>query len=268
MDRRAFLRRGGLVAAGAFAGGAAVGVGTAAGAETYHVDEDVSRSGHAVGAARPAHLSGTSIIYRVQTDAPRVALTFDDGPSTRYTARILDILDAKKAAATFFEIGEHIASYPDLSRRAATSHEIGNHTWSHPNMSLATAAIARDELSRGAAEIERTTGRSPRLFRPPFGYFSGATAMIAASYNYPVVLWTDKFNVGDSMSSNLARLTEATRSGDIILGHDGGTLDNDVVVATLPSLIDSLRRRGFQLVTVADLLVSPRAIGAGNFVST
>ncbi len=262
------MRRGGLVAAGAFAGGAAVGIGTAAGAETYRIDEDVSRSGHAVGADRPANLSTTTIVYRVQTPAPVVALTFDDGPSTRYTARILDILDAKRAPATFFEIGHHIAAHPDLSRRVAATHDIGNHTWSHPNMSLASAETAREELSHGASEILRVAGRAPRVFRPPFGYFSGATAMIAAGYGYPIVLWTDKFNVGDSMASNLSRLGDSTASGDIILGHDGGTLDNDVVVATLPALIDRLRQRGFEFVTVADLLGSPPPTGAGTFVTT
>ncbi len=251
MDRRAFFRCTGLLAGGAILGASGV-----AGASEYHLQEDASLSGHAVGFARPVDLRQTTIAYRGPADEPAVALTFDDGPSARYTARVLDILDAKEVPATFFVVGRHAAGLPSVIRRAARRHEIANHTWSHPNMSLGHAKSVTRELERTEQVIERLAGRAPTAFRPPYGCFSGATTMVAARMHYPIVLWDLKFNVSDSASSNATRLASQVVPGSIILAHDGGTLNNEVVVAALPALIDSIRQRGMRFVTVTHLLGS------------
>jgi peptidoglycan/xylan/chitin deacetylase (PgdA/CDA1 family) len=250
MDRRSFLRRTGLVA-----GGSVLGAATAVGIEQSRIDLSITTAGHAVGADRPAGLLTTSINYRVATTEPTVALTFDDGPSTKYTARVLDILEQKGVVATFFLIGEHARALPALARRAAATHEIGNHTWSHPNMGLYAAPDAAHQLGRAALELESVIGRKPALFRPPYGAFSGATAMIATSLRYPIMLWDIEFNQhGDTAAANVDRLSRLAGPGSIILGHDGGTLNCEVVVAALPTLIDRLRDRGLGFATVSDLL--------------
>ncbi|MBV9592348.1 MAG: polysaccharide deacetylase family protein [Actinobacteria bacterium] len=253
MDRRQFLRRG-VLGGGLMAAGAAAGAGATLAAEDYRVDIHISASGHAVGAQRPAGVQGTSIVYRVPTDEPIVALTFDDGPSTKYTQRILDILSDSGTVATFFEIGLHVQRLPWLSRQVAADHQIGNHTWSHPDLSLAGAGTATRELARGAAEIAQVTGQPPTVFRPPYGYFSGATAMVAAGMHYPMILWDNRFDVTEDVSTNVDRLARSIRPGSIVLGHDGGTLDNAVVPAALPLLIDRLRSQGLKFVTVSHLL--------------
>ena len=143
MDRRGFLRRAGLVA-----GGGVVGAAAAVGIEQTRLDLSVSTAGHAVGADRPPGLLTTSINYRVSTSQPKVALTFDDGPSEKYTERVLDILEDKGVPATFFLIGQHVQALPALAQRAARTHEIGNHTWSHPNMGLYAAPDATRQLAR------------------------------------------------------------------------------------------------------------------------
>jgi peptidoglycan/xylan/chitin deacetylase (PgdA/CDA1 family) len=253
MNRRTFLRRAGLVA-----GGTVVGAAGAVGLEQSRVDLSISAAGHAVGADRPAGLLTTSINYRVHTSTPTVALTFDDGPSAKYTARILDILDDKNVRATFFLIGEHAKAFPDLARRAAQRHEIGNHTWSHPNMGLYEAPDVVHQLGRTERELTSIIGRRPTLFRPPYGAFSGATAMIATSMQYPITMWDIEFNQhGDSAASNIDRLNYLAGPGSIILGHDGGTLNCEVVVEALPGLIDRLRARGIGFATVSQLLTLP-----------
>ena len=78
------------------------------GVEEYRLHENIATSGHAVGRYRPAGLASTTITYRAPTNAPVVALTFDDGPSDRYTDRLLNILDGLDIPATFFLIGEHV----------------------------------------------------------------------------------------------------------------------------------------------------------------
>lgn len=250
MNRRTFLRRGGIAA-----GGALVGATSATAVEQRRIDLTVAESGHAVGADRPAGLLTTTINYRVPTNHPVVALTFDDGPSTKYTARVLDILDRKQVQATFFLVGKHVQALPALARRAAARHEIGNHSWSHPNLGLYHAPDAANELDRAEREITSAVGRKPLLFRPPYGAFSGATAMVAASRSYPIVLWDIEFNQhGDSAEANVDRLSRLAGPGSIILGHDGGTLNCEVVVQALPDLIDRLRARGLGFVTVSQLL--------------
>ena len=251
MNRRGFLRRSGLLAAGAM-----VGVAATASAEPLAEHSDDKVSGYAVGNHRPPELAATTIAWRWPTSEPIVALTIDDGPSLAYTARILDILDHKDVVATFFQVGKHVQALPALSQRAAQRHEIGNHTWSHPSMALGRPVPVTRELRRTAEMITHVTGKAPTLYRPPYGYFSGATAMVAAGMNYSIVLWDVKFNVADSASSNIARISSQARPGSIILGHDGGTLDNEVVVQALPGLIDAIRKQGLRFVTVTQLLAS------------
>ncbi|HEY3715778.1 MAG TPA: polysaccharide deacetylase family protein [Jatrophihabitantaceae bacterium] len=252
MDRRAFLRRSGLVAAGA-----AAGVAGTAGADQLVEHDDAELSGHAVGDFRPAGVAAATIVYRWPTTEPVVALTIDDGPSRRYTSRVLDILDEKNVEATFFQMGKHVRAFPDLAQRAAQRHEIGNHTWSHPSMALGRPPSVTRQLGRTAQVITHVTGRAPTLFRPPYGYFSGATAMVAAGMRYSIVLWDVKFNVTDSSTSNIERIAGQVVPGSIILGHDGGTMNNEVVVQALPGLIDAVRQRGLRFVTVTHLLASP-----------
>lgn len=251
MNRRGFLRRSGLLAAGAM-----VGVAATAGAEPLVERNDDKLSGYAVGGYRPPGLAATTIAWRWPTSEPVVALTIDDGPSLAYTPRVLDILDQKDVVATFFQIGKHVQALPQLSQRAARRHEIGNHTWSHPNMALGQSVPVTRQLRRTAEVITQVTGHAPRLYRPPYGDFSGATAMVAAGMKYSIVLWDVKFNVTDSASSNITRISRQVRPGSIILGHDGGTLNNEVVVQALPGVIDAIRKQGLRFVTVTQLLAS------------
>jgi peptidoglycan/xylan/chitin deacetylase (PgdA/CDA1 family) len=249
VNRRAFLRGSGLLAAGAVVGGAG-----AAGAQLVEHHNSDALSGHAIGDFRPPGLSATTVAWRWPTSEPVVALTIDDGPSRAYTSRVLDILEQKGVVATFFQIGRHVRAFPDLSQRVAERHEIGNHTWSHPSMALGRPRPVTRQLRRTAQAITHATGKVPTLYRPPYGYFSGATAMVAAGLNYSIVLWDVKFDVTDTAASNIARISGQVRPGSIILGHDGGTLNNEVVVQALPGLIDTIHGHGMRFVTVTQLL--------------
>lgn len=233
----------------------------AAGAATTQERDEATlrRSGHAVGAYRPAGLTGTTVTYRARTSERVVALTFDDGPSRRYTAAVLDILEAAGVVATFNLVGRHAAQYPALARRAAERHELGNHTWSHPDLSLTPAPQATRQLQRAATVIADVTGVRPGTFRPPYGYFSGATVMAAAGLDLPVVLWDQAFDRhGQSPTSNVERLAGAIGPGSVVLGHDGGSMPCDVVVAALPSLITRLQDQGYRFVTTSQLLALDR----------
>jgi peptidoglycan-N-acetylglucosamine deacetylase len=253
MERRRFI--------GAIAASAAI-----AGSGTLAVEEFRLRmagvGGHAAGGFRPADLTSTSVVWRAQTSQKLIALSFDDGPDPRYTPAVLAELAKFNAVATFFMQGNHVANYPELARKVAANHLVGNHTYTHPDLSTAQAPFVEKELGRTHEIITRVTGQTPKLFRPPYGYFSGATVMIATSMGYDMVLWSDRIFAGDTAQHNVERLSQLIGPGAIVLGHDGGPLRNMTVVHTLPKLLSHLHEQGFQFVTVSELL---RLAGAEQF---
>ena len=89
-----------------------------------------------------------------------VAITFDDGPDPRWTPKVLDILKAEHAPATFFVVGAQASTQPSLLARIyREGHEIGNHTWTHPDISNISLRQLQTELNMTerlfAAELGR-----------------------------------------------------------------------------------------------------------------
>jgi peptidoglycan/xylan/chitin deacetylase (PgdA/CDA1 family) len=115
--------------------------------------------------------SGTARVARV------VALTFDDGPSARYTPRILAALTRLRVRATFFLIGYLAEANPDLVRRELRlGMTVGNHSYNHPEVppfDQLPPRLLADEIALGAQVLSRL-GARPRLFRPPGGSTSPA----------------------------------------------------------------------------------------------
>ncbi|MBU4435730.1 MAG: glycosyltransferase [Alphaproteobacteria bacterium] len=212
-------------------------------------------------------LPSSYVIERYGQKPGLVALTFDDGPDGRWTPKILDILKAKHAPATFFVIGENMQNRPDLVKRAvAEGHDVGGHTWTHPNIGETPLAQVQVELNATQRLFEVITGRSMRLFRPPFfGDAEPSTPhevaplVIAQTLGYMTVglrIDTDDWQKPAPQAiidRALERLDHpGNRPGQVILLHDAGG-DRSRTVAALPGLIDALRARGYRLVTVGEL---------------
>jgi cellulose synthase/poly-beta-1,6-N-acetylglucosamine synthase-like glycosyltransferase/spore germination protein YaaH/peptidoglycan/xylan/chitin deacetylase (PgdA/CDA1 family) len=195
-----------------------------------------------------------------------VALTFDDGPDGRWTPKILDILKEKHAPATFFDIGKNMSRFPGLvEREIREGHDIGSHTWTHPNIGEIPAAQTLVELNATQRLFETITGRSMRLFRPPyFGDAEPSTPrevaplLAAQQQGYLSVglrIDPDDWKKPDPthiVATTLARLQDTNRPGQIVLLHDSGG-DRSRTVEALPVLIDQIRAHGYRLVTVAQL---------------
>ncbi len=110
-------------------------------------------------------------LFRVRTNEPVVALTFDDGPDPRCTPDVLSLLKDAEAVATFFLVGVNAAADPELVRKVlASGHSVGNHTYDHRELQLLTPANVRSEIDRGQRSLIRAGAPAPRLFRPPMGY--------------------------------------------------------------------------------------------------
>jgi cellulose synthase/poly-beta-1,6-N-acetylglucosamine synthase-like glycosyltransferase/spore germination protein YaaH/peptidoglycan/xylan/chitin deacetylase (PgdA/CDA1 family) len=198
-----------------------------------------------------------------------VALTFDDGPDGRWTPKILDILKEKHATATFFVIGKNMSHFPGLvAREVREGHEVGNHTWTHPNIGAVPSAQTAVELSATQRLFETITGRSMRLFRPPFfGDAEPSTPrevaplIDAQQQGYMTVglridpddwLNPDASTPARIVATSLSRLKDTVRPGQVILLHDSGG-DRSRTVEALPKLIDALRANGYKIVSIGDL---------------
>lgn len=179
-----------------------------------------------------------------------IALTFDDGPHPVYTEKILDILEEKKVAATFFVVGFRAELQPEsLKRMKKLNCEIGNHTYSHADLSanyVKKGAIF--EIEQCSEAIFAATGEYPVIYRPPFGKISKANEKKIILRK---VLWTV-----DSMDWNIKdknrvikNVVKNIKDGSIILMHDfyASTFN------ALPEIIDTLLEQGYEFVTVSKL---------------
>ncbi|MDB5393671.1 MAG: glycosyl transferase [Rhodospirillales bacterium] len=213
-------------------------------------------------------LPNSYVIQRVGDKTGKIALTFDDGPDPVWTPRILDILKEKRAPATFFIIGQNAQANPELLlREVAEGHVVGNHTFTHPNLALTSQSVTELELNATQRLFQAFTGRSLTLMRPPYlGDADPTTAdeigpiSIAQSLGYLTVgLHVDPDDwQGPSSDLIIQRVLEQIADpnpdirGRVVLLHDSGG-DRTQTVRALPTLIDALRTKGYELVLVSDL---------------
>ena len=182
-----------------------------------------------------------------------VALTFDDGP-TPYTDRLLSILTANKAKATFFEIGNKVAANPAGAKRVVEAGmELGNHTWEHPNMTTLPLEDVPSQLSRANGAIAAATGVTPKLWRPPGGLTNAAVNEQAGKAGLAGILWDvipyDWINDSNTAASRLLLMTQI-KPGSVVLLHDTYSSTVDIVEQFIPVL----KANDYHFVTVTQLL--------------
>lgn len=193
-----------------------------------------------------------------------VALTFDDGPWSKYTGQILDILKKHDARATFFVLGSLAQGRPDVIRRmAAEGHEVAIHSWRHANLTRLSSSAVVSDLSRCRNTISGLTGKPVRLMRPPYGALDSTARAAIAQTGLRPVLWTadthDWRNPGSSAIAS--RIMKGARSGAIILCHDGGG-SRSGTVAAIARVVPALQKAGYELATVSEVLgLQPRPEG-------
>ena len=201
-------------------------------------------------------LSGM-ILWHGNRHLPEIALTFDDGPSSRATPKILDILKENDVKATFFVCGKFIEENKDiLKREADEGHLIGNHTYTHAKGTITDIEKINTELVRTDNLISEYTGKSVDYFRPPFGFENWRFLTEAELLDYTIVLWTldvgdwDRKKIEKDITSKILKLT---RNGTIILLHDGG-VSREALIDALPVIIKGLKKKGYKFVTVDEMI--------------
>ena len=185
-----------------------------------------------------------------------IALTFDDGPGA-ITPALLETLRRLRAPATFFPLGAAALSDPALARTEERGlFRTGSHTRAHARLTTLDPAGQQAEVASGADAVAATTGKRPRLFRPPYGAWDEATVRAARRERALIVFWTVssydwRTLDADAITRRVLRLAEP---GAIVLLHDAGGTTRQPTLEAVPRIVQGLRRRGYRLVTVPRLL--------------
>ena len=187
-----------------------------------------------------------------KVEAPRVALTFDDGPNARYTPLLLEGLRKRNIHATFFLLGENIPENEELLlQMQKDGHLIGCHTWSHVQLDKISPSSANREILKTNSLIYHITGTYPTCLRPPYGAWKKdlelPVTMLPVFWDVDTLDWQSQNpeNILDIVRKNV-------QDGSIILMHD--SYDSSVRAAL--AITDELTEKGYDFVT-ADQLLDP-----------
>jgi peptidoglycan/xylan/chitin deacetylase (PgdA/CDA1 family) len=182
------------------------------------------------------------------------ALTFDDGPHPRGTPAVLELLAAERVVATFFLVGEQIRRNPSLPREILDAgHEIALHCDRHRNLLRLAPRQVREDITRAEDAIATSTGRAPRLYRPPYGVLNAAALRLARARGWRTLLWSQwgrDWEARATADSIAAKLTDGAGEGSVLLLHDADDYSApgswQRTLAALPVVIETMRVRGLQ----------------------
>lgn len=182
-----------------------------------------------------------------------IALTFDDGPHSTVTPKILNILKEYQVQATFFMLGNQAEYYPELVHRVASEgHEIGNHSQTHIDLSMADEFRIHEELNTTNERIKEIIKYNPALIRPPYGAYNDLLIKQAKQLDQSIIMWSVDsldWQSRDPVAINQEIMSQVT-NGSIILMHD----IHEETAEALPEVITNLKAEGYDFVIVTELL--------------
>lgn len=176
-----------------------------------------------------------------------IYLTFDDGPNSTYTPRILDTLARYNARAVFFTIGQLVPGQTGVTQRIVNEgHRIGNHSWSHPSLAGLSRERFDREMSQTQRAVENATGRRPTCLRPPYGAMDGNTRSWASNHGLSTLLWDIDTNDWRRPGTDaiVRSVVNNARNGAVVLMHDGPG-NRGQTVAALDQILAQLSAQGY-----------------------
>jgi len=185
----------------------------------------------------------------------KFALTFDDGPSPKYTPQILALLDKFGAQGTFFMVGTNFNQYPRLLQQIAEKgNEMAAHTMTHPNPDYLSDSELDYEISASVTALRDISGQPVHYFRPPYGQGNYIYTKRAAELDVKIVYWTVDPRDWSGISSNMIAeyVLANLEPGCIVLLHDGGGNRQETVDA-LEIILHEASDRGYNSVTLSNL---------------
>lgn len=195
-------------------------------------------------------------IYNVQTDEPKISISFDAAWGNDDTSKILEVLKKHQVHATFFMTGGWVESYPDdVKAILADGHDLGNHSENHKNMSQLSEEEIQSELMTVHNKVKELTGYDMFLFRPPYGDYDNEVIQTVKGCNYYPIQWSidslDWKNYGVEDIINRVCNSDKLQGGAIILCHNGAKYTAEA----LDQLLTGLEEKGFQLVPISELIL-------------
>ena len=205
--------------------------------------------------------------WRVKINEKVVALTFDDGPNEPYTSEIANFLEKKQIKATFFQVGECIKRYPNVTKRLDNEgHVIGNHSAHHRFIDYLLHPSYKQEIIMNQAIIAKLIGKQPRLFRSPWLWRQPWLLRNLRKLSLQPVSgqFCHVFEIFQPAGQRIAKRTIAKiKPGTIIIFHDGydakGASRKQTVMA-VKITVNELLNQGYKFVTVSELLKIPAYI--------
>jgi peptidoglycan/xylan/chitin deacetylase (PgdA/CDA1 family) len=185
-------------------------------------------------------------------EAPKIAITFDDGPSPAWTPKLLDGLKERNVKATFFLIGENAENTPELVKRESEEgHLVGNHTYHHVEITRVPDETAKEEILMTNEVITGITGEEVSYMRPPFGAWQ---KKLEWELDVMPVMWTiDPLDWTTNNEDEIVnKVVTQAKENDIILLHD--CYESSVNAAL--RIVDILQKEGFEFVTVDELIMN------------
>jgi peptidoglycan/xylan/chitin deacetylase (PgdA/CDA1 family) len=206
----------------------------------------------------------SNLLWRVETKAKEIYLTFDDGPIPGPTEFVLDTLKQFNAKATFFCIGENISKHPEIFQQVIIEgHAVGNHTFNHmkgwgtsTEKYVSNVEMCANEMSKKLPSLGYQIHQQPGtnfLFRPPYGRIR-PKQINALKGKYQIVMWdvlTSDYNISQSPEACLKGSIKATRPGSIVVFHDSLKAERNMKYA-LPRYLEYFVRQGYIFKELAD----------------
>lgn len=192
-------------------------------------------------------------IYSVKTNENKLSISFDAAWGADKTEQIMSICDEYGVKATFFLVGFWIEKYPDMVKKIYNNgFEIGIHSNTHPDMTKLTRSEIKNELQTNIKQIKDLTGFTPKLFRPPYGYYNNNLIEVCEELGLSCIEWSvDSLDwKGLSASELSGRVISKAKNGSIILFHN----NSDNILDGLRMCLEYFKNAKLKNVPIGDLI--------------
>ena len=192
------------------------------------------------------HLYPSQLIWEMPSEEKKIYLTFDDGPTSGVTDKLLEILNQYNAKATFFCIGKNVEAHPSLFLKTKEAgHCIGNHTWDHMN----GKKVGNQDYLLSIQKAQNLINSA--YFRPPYGRIKKAEAA-TISKAYKIIMWSvlsGDFKLDRSKEACLKTVLKKTRPGSIIVFHDSLKAADKMLYA-VPRVLEYFTTKGYKFLGI------------------
>lgn len=192
-------------------------------------------------------------IYYVDKEEKVVSLSFDAAWGNEQTSSLIKILQDYNVKATFFLVGDWVDKYPDSVKEISDSgNEIGNHSDTHPHMSKLSSDKIKNEVTSCNEKIKNITGKSPELFRAPYGEYNNQVVEAIKGLNMYCIQWdVDSLDWKDPTAKQITdKILNKVKPGSIVLMHNGAKNTPEA----LPMIIKGLQDKGYKIVPISQII--------------